>query len=217
MRTQHIAPAVLAATALLALTGCQDAKPAGAGPAAIGSGTARPVSPPATTGAPAAAPAPAKAGTLPDLVGKGLQAAQDAAQAAGFSRLTSHDSLGRERAQVFDRNWKVCSQTPAPGPAAADVRVDFGAVQLEESCPASDPGPQPEARGTMPEFGGKSVKAVRAALPSNTSFTIKDGREGRMVLQESNWQVCAQVPKAGTPLDGRPVELIVVKFGETCP
>ncbi|WP_371679544.1 hypothetical protein [Streptomyces sp. NBC_01276] len=216
MRTQHVVPVALAATALLAVTGCQGAEPAVVGPVATGSVTGRPVTPPATAGASAPAAAPAKAGALPDFVGKGLQAAQDEAQAAGFLHLTSHDSLGRQRSQVFDRDWKVCFQTPAPGPAAADARVDFGAVQLEDSCPASDTGPEPEVSGAMPEFAGKSVKAVRAALPSGTSLTVKDGREGRMVLQESNWQVCAQLPKAGTPLNGRPVELIVVKFGETC-
>ncbi|MCW2904341.1 MAG: hypothetical protein JWO67_6606, partial [Streptosporangiaceae bacterium] len=45
--------------------------------------------------------------TLPNLVGMGLQSAQDTAQAAGFYGLSSHDSLGRARHQVLDRDWKV--------------------------------------------------------------------------------------------------------------
>ncbi|MCX5197970.1 hypothetical protein OOK31_29455 [Streptomyces sp. NBC_00249] len=219
MRTHHAVPVALAVAALLALTGCQDAKPSGAD----GAGPA-PAKPAASASASASASAPAKGrapvlakqGTIPDLVGKGLQAAQDQAQAAGFYRLASHDSLGRGRAQAFDRNWKVCFQSPGPGVSDTDVRIDFGAVQLEETCPASDPGLPSAAPGTMPDFFTKSVKAARAALPSNTSFTVKDAREDRMVLQETNWQVCAQLPKPGTPFNGQPVELHVVKFGELC-
>lgn len=158
---------------------------------------------------------------LPDLVGKGLQSAQDQAQAAGFRRLVSHDALGRGRTQAFDRNWKVCSQTPAPGTAPTDTKVDFGAVKLTEDCPAKG-GPEErapaKAKGTMPTFTGKSVKVAREALDSSTSLTVKDASgSGRMVLVESNWQVCAQDPKAGTKLDGQPVRLDAVKFGEGCP
>ncbi|MFJ3882649.1 hypothetical protein ACIPW5_35035 [Streptomyces sp. NPDC090077] len=207
MRTHHALPVVLAAAALLALTGCQEAKPAGG--AAAGSA-------PASAPAPASPPA-AKQGTLPDLVGKGLQAAQDEAQAAGFHRLVSHDGLGRGRAQAFDRNWKVCFQSPGPGAASTDARIDFGAVKADEACPASDPGLPSAAAGTTPDFYRKSVKAARDALPSGVSVTVKDARQGRAVLQETNWQVCAQLPKAGNPLNGGPVELNVVRFGETCP
>ena len=72
----------------------------------------------------AAAPSPPPARTaepeppavaLPNLVGKGLQAAEDEAQAAGFFALASHDALGRRRDQVQDREWTVCFQDPAPG------------------------------------------------------------------------------------------------------
>jgi hypothetical protein len=47
--------------------------------------------------------------TMPKFVGMGLQSAQDMAQAAGFYRFRSHDSLGRDRMQILDRDWKVCS------------------------------------------------------------------------------------------------------------
>ncbi|MFD9032251.1 hypothetical protein ACFVZW_14050 [Streptomyces sp. NPDC059567] len=161
----------------------------------------------------------AETGRLPDFVGKGLQYAQDEAQSLGFYRLRSHDSLGRGRNQAFDRNWKICSQTPAPGTHKTDVTIDFGAVKLEESCPKNDMGAQPdaEAGGTMPDFVGKSVKVARGALPSNASITVKDAAEDRMVLMESNWKVCAQNPKAGAGLDGRPITLTAVKFEESCP
>jgi len=49
--------------------------------------------------------------------------------------LTSHDALGTDRMQVLDRNWKVCSQTPAAGAHSTDTTIDFGTVKLEESCP----------------------------------------------------------------------------------
>ncbi|MFF5721822.1 hypothetical protein [Streptomyces buecherae] len=80
-------------------------------------------------------PEEAKTALLPDFVGKQLQAAQDAAQEAGFSNLTSHDVTGENRFQVYDRNWHICSQTPDPGAHAPDSQVDFGVVKNNETCP----------------------------------------------------------------------------------
>ncbi|MGV9316261.1 hypothetical protein ACWDR0_29350 [Streptomyces sp. NPDC003691] len=115
------------------------ATPRAEAPAAAG--TEEPVPAATRTAAPVARteagtdPAASSAGRLPNLVGQQLQAAQDAAQAAGFHRLDSHDATGEGRMQVLDRNWKVCSQTPAPGRADPSGTVDFGAVKIEESCP----------------------------------------------------------------------------------
>ncbi|MFE1587530.1 PASTA domain-containing protein [Streptomyces sp. NPDC058737] len=158
------------------------------------------------------------AAALPDMVGKGLQSAQDEAQAAGFYNLTSHDALGRGRNQILDRGWKVCAQTPAPGTQSTDTKVDFGAVKLEETCPAGGDQAEPaEAGSTMPDFVGKSVKVARQALDSSTSITVNDvSGQGRMVLIESNWQVCSTDPAAGAQLDGQPVTIEAVKFGESC-
>jgi hypothetical protein len=73
---------------------------------------------------------------VPDLVGHGLQDAQDAAQADGFYFLKSHDSLGGGRHQIFDRDWKVCTQAPSAGMrVTVDTTLDFGAVKLTETCP----------------------------------------------------------------------------------
>ncbi|MFI8089732.1 hypothetical protein ACIF9R_15635 [Streptomyces sp. NPDC086080] len=155
---------------------------------------------------------------LPDMVGKGLQSAQDEAQAAGFYHLTSHDALGRGRNQILDRGWKVCAQTPAPGTHPTDTKVDFGTVKLEENCPAGGDQAEPEEAGsTMPNFVGKSVKVARQALDGSTSITVDDvsGRD-RMVLVESNWEVCSTDPAAGAELDGQPVTIGAVKFGESC-
>ncbi|MFI8259507.1 MULTISPECIES: PASTA domain-containing protein [unclassified Streptomyces] len=209
MRTHHTA-VLLTTAGLLALTACQDPAAPGAAPA-----------PPASSGLSASSKATgsaAKTATVPQLVGKGLQSAQDEAQAAGFALLKSHDALGRGRLQAVDRHWKVCSQSPVAGATVpAATTLDLGAVKLDESCPAADPGPQPEAGGTMPDFAGKSVKVARAALPSNASITVKDAAQSRMVLQESNWKVCSQDPGAGARLAGQPVAFAVVKFEETCP
>ncbi|WP_030965454.1 PASTA domain-containing protein [Streptomyces sp. NRRL S-378] len=212
MRPHHTVALTVTAVALLALTACDPQT----------SDTGKPAAPEAPAARPAAsassAPAAKKTATLPDMVGKGLQTAQDEAQAAGFALLTSHDALGRDRLQALDRNWKVCSQTP---PAGANVdtgaTLDFGAVKLEETCPAADaPAPKP-AGDTLPDFAGQGMKAVRGALPSNASISVKDALQSRMVLQESNWKVCSQDPKPGTALTGQPVSFKVVKTEESCP
>ncbi len=163
-------------------------------------------------------PAEEKA-TVPDFAGMGLQSAQDKAQEQGFYSLKSHDALGRDRMQVFDRNWKVCSQNVAAGkPVPTDTTLDFGAVKLEEDCPAQEEKPLAATGGKMPDFEGKSVKAARAALDSGTSITVNDAAaDDRMVLMESNWQVCSQTPAAGAALSEQPVEFTAVKFGKSCP
>ncbi|WP_406179797.1 hypothetical protein [Streptomyces sp. NBC_01006] len=212
MRT-HRTVALLAAVAALALTACNP-QSAPAPDRTAGGPSAAPSAPSAhATSGPAA-----KAAVLPNLVGKGLQTAQDEAQAAGFLILKSHDALGRDRLQALDRNWKVCSQTPAAGASIdTSTTIDFGAVKLEETCPAADaPAPKP-AGDTMPNFVGQGMKAVRGALPANASITVKDAVQSRMVLQESNWKVCTQDPKAGVALAGQPVAFTVAKTEEACP
>ncbi|MEU3949977.1 hypothetical protein [Streptomyces sp. NPDC029526] len=77
--------------------------------------------------------APASA-QLPDFTGQDLQAAQDAAQAAGFYALDDQDASGQNRLQVFDRNWVVCSQDPAPGTHPTDTMVTLFAVKDGERC-----------------------------------------------------------------------------------
>ncbi|MYS95639.1 MULTISPECIES: PASTA domain-containing protein [Streptomyces] len=175
--------------------------------------------PDTTTSAPADKPTPTpESASLPDMIGKGLQSAQDQAQDAGFYNLTSHDALGRGREQFDDRNWKVCFQAPDPGQHPTNSKVDFATVKLEETCPATDQGTQTETAGaSMPDFKGKSVKVAREALPSNASIVVNDASgEGRVIVIESNWKVCSQEPAAGTKLEGQPVTLNAVKFEETC-
>jgi beta-lactam-binding protein with PASTA domain len=160
-----------------------------------------------------------KTKTVPHFIGMGLQSAQDAAQKQGFYSLKSHDSLGRDRHQILDRDWKVCSQNVKAGTTAStDTQLDFGGVKSDETCPAKDESAPTAAGKTMPDFKGKSVNTARDALDSSTSITVKDASgKDRYVLVESNWQVCSQKPPVGTKLSGQPVEFSAVKFGESCP
>jgi ABC-type glycerol-3-phosphate transport system substrate-binding protein len=71
---------------------------------------------------------------LPDLVGMNHQAAQDAAQAAGFFNLRERDGSGQDRMLLWDRNWKVCAQEPAPGSHGVEITVTLTSVKEDESC-----------------------------------------------------------------------------------
>lgn len=76
---------------------------------------------------------------MPDLRGGNLQAAQDAIQALTGNPIFfsgSTDLTGQGRMQVLDRNWRVCSSTPAPGESyTSKSNVNFGVVKESESCP----------------------------------------------------------------------------------
>ena len=78
--------------------------------------------------------------TMPNLVGKDLQGAQDAIQSLTHDTVwlsTSTDLTGKGRAQIVDRNWTVCSSTPAPGATfTATTNIDFGVVRDTETCPS---------------------------------------------------------------------------------
>lgn len=216
MHTRNMAAVGLAVAAALGLAACNSndtsaSKPPTTATTAVAKDLA-------TTAAPKATTASNEPTPVPRLIGMGLQSAQDTAQAAGFYNLTSHDSAGRDREQVLDRNWKVCSQNLAAGKkASTDVKLDLGAVKIEETCPASDKAPPAKAGAVMPDFVGKGLNTARDSLDSGTSITATDATGSRMILLESNWEVCTQDPAAGSALQGQPVEFTAVKFGESCP
>jgi hypothetical protein len=217
---QRVITAVIGLTAaLLAITACDPTTTNSKDPGATGAGTGA-ASPLSTTAAAAAAPSSTAAATeeVPNLVGKGLQAAQDAAQASGFYNLASHDALGQTRHQILDRDWKVCSQSPAAGmKAATGTKLDFGAVKLAEACPKADVQPPAKTGKTMPNFVGKGLAAARGSLPGNASITSQDASgQDRIIILESNWKVCSQDPEAGVPFTGQPVTFTAVKTDEAC-
>jgi hypothetical protein len=52
---------------------------------------------------------------VPNVVGENHQYAQDTMQAAGFYVLDERDCTGQGRLLLWDRNWVVRTQSPAPG------------------------------------------------------------------------------------------------------
>ena len=52
---------------------------------------------------------------MPDLICRGLQAAQDEIQDRGVFGSKSRDATGQGRRQLWDRNWVVVAQDPEPG------------------------------------------------------------------------------------------------------
>ncbi|WP_432053578.1 hypothetical protein [Streptomyces sp. bgisy022] len=162
MRIRTVA-VVLAATALLTLTACEGTDSGAAGSATsdtVGRDAGdTPESDPRTDsgnasdtgtekgepdkdgseteaadGTDAGADAAPTTAQLPDFTGQDLQAAQDAAQAAGFYALDDQDASGQNRLQVLDRNWVVCSQDPAAGTHPTDTMVTLFAVKDGERC-----------------------------------------------------------------------------------
>jgi hypothetical protein len=77
---------------------------------------------------------------MPNLIGKNLQDAQDAIQQLTNNEVFytgSTDLTGQGRNQVMDRNWQVCTSTPAPGESFnRDTAIEFGVVRIDsEACP----------------------------------------------------------------------------------
>jgi outer membrane biosynthesis protein TonB len=75
--------------------------------------------------------------SVPDVVGQPLDLAKTRLQAVGF---TGHsEDLMRDRNQLVDSNWTVCTQDPRPGPAEEGSDVELGVVRDSETCPGSVP------------------------------------------------------------------------------
>jgi hypothetical protein len=78
-------------------------------------------------------------GTIPNVVCKDLQTAQDTLQAAGFFNLHSKDGTGKGRQQILDRNWVVIAQSvPAGATPGLEASVTLTAVKFGE--PTGDSG-----------------------------------------------------------------------------
>ena len=73
---------------------------------------------------------------MPNVVGMGLQDAQDLLQSLDSYLMDQKDASGKGRSQLVDSNWKVCSQSPSAGTRLSILKfVTLAAVKLEESCP----------------------------------------------------------------------------------
>ena len=81
-------------------------------------------------------------GTVPNVVCKDLQSAQDALQSAGFFNLHSKDGSGKGRLQILDRNWVVIAQsvpvgaTPGLEASITLTAVKFGEPTGDSGCPS---------------------------------------------------------------------------------
>jgi hypothetical protein len=164
---------------------------------------------------------------LPNVVGQGERIALSRLDDAGFQAVDSHDAWGRDR-DGDPREWQVCFQSPAPGPAVRQhTSISLGVVETTERCPGPDVGDQ----GVVREL---KVDQVLPDLtqPLNWTAHIADesfgddaslrflelsnpGHEIRSKL--GDWKVCAQSPPAGELWNGRPVVLWVVRYEKPCP
>ncbi|WP_326546997.1 PASTA domain-containing protein [Mycolicibacterium sp. ND9-15] len=82
----------------------------------------------------------AQSWTMPNLIGRNLQDAQDAIQSLTDNEVFysgSTDLTGQGRNQIMDANWQVCTSTPPPGSTITkDTAIDFGVVRIDtEDCP----------------------------------------------------------------------------------
>lgn len=79
----------------------------------------------------------ATAFTMPDLVGKSLQEAQDELQALGSFLMDQEDATDKGRLQIIDDNWTVCSQDPEAGEQHSKLDVvTLWSVKNGEDCPS---------------------------------------------------------------------------------
>jgi hypothetical protein len=155
--------------------------------------------------------------SLPALETKGLKWAQARATSAGFGKLTSYDSLGRDRGQRDAQAWQVCFVTPDPGSHARSTLIEFGVVRLEETCPAKDQGRIDPAGQTMPNLYNRTAYMARVAFGDDASIRIVDVVSKNEVTRGlGDYRICTQEPAAGQPWDGVPVKLAVVPFDDDC-
>lgn len=78
-----------------------------------------------------------KKGIMPDVVCMNLQKAQDTIQKHGVFYSRSEDATGKGRHQVWDRNWIVVAQRPAPGAQFGEGDAVLSVVKTGEpnNCP----------------------------------------------------------------------------------
>jgi hypothetical protein len=96
-----------------------------------------------------------------------LQSAQDRAQEAGIPRSSSRDATGRDRKQVWDRNWVVVEQTPAAGAPVGDAEVVFSVVKDDEPNTCTAPTTTTAPFTTTPT----TTVPTTTAVPTTTTTT----------------------------------------------
>jgi beta-lactam-binding protein with PASTA domain len=155
---------------------------------------------------------------LPDLQGKGLQWATAQAKDAGFDKVETHDSLGRNRHWRDDKEWMVCFEVPRPGAQPAKgTTVQLGVVKTDEVCPNADQGRFEPAKAQMPDLVNRTAYMTVKILGDNASIRFLNRANGDEVSRSlGDWRVCAQSPKPGERFDGLPVTTLVIPYEKRC-
>ncbi|MFE5732925.1 hypothetical protein ACFQ7A_18720 [Streptomyces sp. NPDC056528] len=152
----------------------------------------------ASTGAPSAPSTPAGP---PQLVGKVLKEAREAAAGAGYGVVT-HDASDRDDEQWDANGWEVCFQTAAGQRDGGRPVLDLGVVRVGSPCPAADgekvtwPAMPGVAGATLVRAGemleGIGVKKVR---PESVYTDVT------LPADPSAWLVCFQDPAPGEEIE----------------
>jgi beta-lactam-binding protein with PASTA domain len=177
----------------------------------------------ATCGPPDSAPGfgvPAKSGVVPDVQCMDLQLAEDKAEAAGYTHLSSEDASGQGRHQWYDRNWVVISQTPAPGTKAAPgTQLVFRVLAYGDR--GAPPVPNRTRPGPLPKLMCFDLQEAEDTLQSAgfTRMTSEDATgRGRHSIIDRDWTVTGQAPApGGNYRKSTKVVLRAVKDGEPSP
>ncbi|MFF5391430.1 hypothetical protein ACFY5H_24255 [Streptomyces sp. NPDC013012] len=153
----------------------------------------------ADTGAPSTGP-PTPTGP-PQLVGKVLKEAREAADGAGYDVVT-HDASDRNDGQWDADGWKVCFQTAGGQRGGGRPVLDLGVVRVDSPCPAAD-GEEvswpsmPGVAGTDFARAGEILKEVgiRKVRPESVYTDVT------LPADPSAWRVCFQDPAPGKEIE----------------
>jgi hypothetical protein len=109
-------------------------------------------------------------GVMPDVVCMNLQAAQDRIQENGVFFSKSVDATGEGRRQVWDRNWIVVDQTPAPGASIGEGEAVLAVVKEEEPSACDGHGPDVAAQAAEPAAVITTSPATTTQPPTTSTL-----------------------------------------------
>ena len=140
----------------------------------------------------------AAASVVPDLVGRSLTQAQDAAVAAHYAAIAHHASDG-DAGRLAEGAWTVCFQSPAAGtPAPAGTAIDLAVVREGLPCPAADGAAIPYRE--VPEVRGEAFARAAADLEDVGLDRVVAGSayaDVPLPAVYGDWIVCFQDPEPG--------------------
>ncbi|MEU8135758.1 excalibur calcium-binding domain-containing protein [Streptodolium elevatio] len=132
---------------------------------------------------------------MPDLTGKDLAAATAAVKAAGFTDVGYRDALNQNRKPVADKSWKVCTQSPAPGPSNPREKVDLAAVTAKETCSGAPTSVPPVKTADPTRITISPTKSSTATRPNPTGTKPDPRPSDRPTFVF--YRNCREVKKAG--------------------